>query len=179
MIRNQCKILIPGSILILAVVSGCVSTTGVEAPDSVYPDSSFQAVVTVEVNKGGNEYGHFGVLVPNGWDANNVTYSGPFSGDMFFNTSVSSMLENVLPSAPWDHWIGFETDVSLYGEAGDCYEVTVSVYTDDIIGTVDIAFLGMVNGESYTWPCSTTVEVIELNLDQTTWGSVKSRFGNI
>lgn len=179
MIHNKYRIQILELILILAFVSGCVSTTNVDAPSQVNTDSSFQALVTVEIDEGGGEaIGELGVLVPNEWNADNVTYTGPNSGSMFYNEDLALEFESYFPSASSDHWIGFDTGSLISGMVGDCYEVTVTVHTDDIIRTVDIAFLAKVclwfNGS----PCSTTVEVVQLNLEQSTWGAVKSEFGS-
>ena len=179
MIHNKYRILRLELILILALVAGCVSTTNVNAPGQVNTNSSFQAFVTVVVDEGGGEaIGELGVLVSNEWDAYNVTYTCPNSGIMFYNEDLALEFESYFPSSSSDHWIGFDTGSLLSGMAGDCYEVTVTVHTDDMIGTVDIAFLCKVclwfNGN----PCSTTVEVVGLNLDQSTWGAVKYEFGS-
>jgi len=56
-----------GLIFILAFISGCVTTKGVDVPDFVYPDSSFQAVVTVEIDESETAFGYMCVLVPVGW----------------------------------------------------------------------------------------------------------------
>ncbi len=175
MVHSKYRIRILVLIFILAAVSGCVLTTGVEAPDYAYPDSSFQVIVSLELTGEGYGVGQLGVLVPTGWEADNVTYTGPSSGSMFYNENVSSALESIFPCSPWDHWIGFATD-STTGITGECFEVTVNVHTDGLTGTVDIAFLGMAAYYYDSYPCSTTVEVVELNLEQSTWGAVKSEF---
>lgn len=177
MIHNKYRIQILVLVLIITIVSGCLSTTNVEAPGQVETSSSFQAIVTVEVDEGGGEaLGELGVLVPNGWNADNVTYTGPNSGSMFYNADLESEFESYFPSSTSDHWIGFDTGALLPGMVGDCYSVTVTVHTDNTIGNVDIAFLGKVclwfNGH----PCSTTVEVTGLNLERSSWGAIKSEF---
>ena len=179
MIRNHHRILNIESILLLVAISGCVSTIAVEAPDQVDTNSSFQAIVIVQVDSVEEAYGQFGVLLPNGWDADSVTYTGPNNGDMLFDESWSEYFENEYPSSPFDHWIGFQSDSAHQGNIWDIYGITVRIYTDDVIGNVDIAFLGMVSGIWNGDPCTTTVEVVELNLEQSTWGSVKSQFGNL
>ena len=156
MIHIKYRIQILGLIFILAVVSGCLSTTNVEAPAQVETYSSFQAIITVEVDEGGGEaLGELGVLVPNGWDADSLTYTGPNSGSMFYNAELKSEFESYFPSSASDHWIGFDTGSLLSSIVKDSYEVTVIAHTDDMIGTVDIAFLAKVclwfNGS----PCST------------------------
>ena len=181
-------------ILILAVLSACVSTTDVEAPDQVDPNSSFQAVGTFLIHESygfswGGRNGYLGVLIPIGWVADNVTYekvqgSQPNSGKMFYNADVVLACESHYPSAPSDTWIGFASDSGYPYEIGDIYEVTVIIRTDSTIGLVDIAFLGMGYDPmgAYRWegdPCSTTVEVVGLNLEQSTWGTVKSEFGSL
>ncbi len=162
--------------LILAIVSGCVTTTDVEAPDYAYPDSSFQAIVTIEVSEGGKATGQLGVLVPIGWEADNVTYTGPSSGSMFYDNTVSTELEYMFSSNPWDHWIGFQTSSPLSSDSGDCYQITLNVYTDGLVGVVDLAFLGMADYFYDDDPFPATIEVVELNLEQSTWGAVKSEF---
>lgn len=170
------------SILILAGISACVSTTNVETPSQADPNSSFQAVVTVEVDEGSqqtSEYGFLGVLIPISWDADSVTYTGPNNGNMY-PSAWPELLETIYPSDSLYHWIGFMSDENSTGEQGDIYEISLMIYTDSTLGTFDIAFLGLVihmselnfNGD----PWSTTVEVVELNLDQATWGAVKSIF---
>ena len=52
---------------ILAFISGCVTTKGVDVPDFVYPDSSFQAFDTVEIDESETAFGYVCVLVPVGW----------------------------------------------------------------------------------------------------------------
>lgn len=154
----------------ITILSGCVITTGVEAPSQVFPNSTFQAVVTVEIDADGEDIGQLGVLIPQGWNADNVTYAGPYSGVMLYDSTYSGG-----GCSPWDHWIGFATAESLACVEGDTFEITVSIYTDGIIGFVDIAFIGEPSPQ-YAVPCSTTVEVVELNLEQSTWGAVKSEF---
>jgi len=87
------------------------------------------------------------------------------------------------PAGPWYRWLLFQTDKLLLAEVGDTYEATVRIQTDGLIGTVDIAFLGAAGNptQGISWngdPCTVQVEVVELNLEQSTWGSVKSQFGN-
>jgi len=184
MTHSQNRIQYLGLILILIAVSGCISTEEVEAPNYIYPDSSFQAVVTCIPDSGAaSQYAYFGVLVPLGWDADNVVFTGPDNGSMLPHAGTEEFLENSLPGDPWDHWIGFVTDSTYDSNEGGIYEVTVTIHTDPLIGYANIAFLGMAyNYQSgYMWngdPCSTTVEVVELNLEQLTWGSVKAQFEN-
>lgn len=179
MTHSQNRIQILGLILILAVVSGCVSTTDVDTPDQVNPNSTFQAIVTVEVDEGGTAMGYMCVLVPNGWGADSVTYAGPYSGNMIYDEDVTEYIESYYSSASWDHWIGFQSENAVEGAEGDIYEFTMTIHTDPIMGFVEIAFLGIVDVDGWCWngdPCSTTVEVVELYLEQSTWGSVKSEF---
>ena len=178
-----------GSVLILAALSACVSTTDVEVPDFVYPDSSFQAVVTCEIDSSGAAYGFLGVLVPYGWEADSVMFtevSGdlpPYSGIMIMDNSSIWIFEDAYPSGSENHWIAFwNTDWYYSYQQGDVYTITLTIHTNSIIGSVDIAFLavaGVLGLDDYLWngdPCSTTVEVVELNLEQSTWGSVKNLF---
>ncbi len=170
-------------IIILAGLAACVSTTNVETPSQVDPNSSFQAVVTVEVDEGTQqtyEYGSLGVLIPISWDVDSVTYTGPNSGNMY-SSGWPEELETIYPSDSLYHWIGFRSDENYTAEQGDNYEISLMINTDSNLGTYDIAFLGLVihiselifNGD----PCSKTVEVVELNFEQSTWGVVKSEFG--
>ena len=167
------------SVVILAALSACVWTHSVEAPDQVDTYSSFLAVVAVEIAE---DYptplnGHLGVLVPIGWEADSVTYTGPNSGSMSYSGWIEENLENWYPSSSSDHWIGFISDSSYPCNQGDKYEITVTIHTDSTLGFVDIAFLGMGSLLGHIgYPCSTTVEVVELNLEQSTWGSIKSDF---
>ncbi|MBN1433405.1 hypothetical protein JW921_01505 [Candidatus Fermentibacterales bacterium] len=169
------------------VVCGCVSTTDVQVPECVYSNSSFQAVVTVVVGEeGGQTWGGLGVLVPVGWSAFGASYSGPYGpGNMSPDSSVVWPIENDYPSSPWEHWLGFSSDELVQGEPGDTYSVTVTIYTDDIVGSVEIAFLGAAYSDeepepsrgTYYWdgdPFHVTVEVEELGLSQRTWGAIKA-----
>ena len=175
------------SILILVAVSACLSTTGVVAPEQVNPNSSFITVVTVQVDSSSASIyrGYIGVLVPIGWEVDSVTYSGPNSGNMHpFGASSELNLELLIPSSHNDHWLEFKADTTFLSSQGETYEVTMRIHTDSKYGSFDIAFLGYTiymggAGPQYSWngdPCSTTVEVVELNLEQSTWGSVKSEF---
>lgn len=168
-----------GSVLILAALSACVYTHSVEAPDQVDTYNSFLAVVAVEVAQ---DYpspmnGYLGVLVPIGWEADSVTYTGPNSGSMLYWEGTVEFCEYNYPSSSSDHWIGFISDSSYSCNQGDEYEITVTIHTDSTLGFIDIAFLGLGGQFGYIGdPCSTTVEVVELNLEQSTWGSIKSDF---
>jgi len=170
-------------ILTMAVfaVCGCVSTTGVVVPVCVNSNSSFQAVVTVVVEDDGGAWGGLGALVPNGWSANGASYLGPYgTGNMSPEMGgLAKYIEGQYPSNPWAHWLGFSSDVQVQGESGDVYEVTVTICTDDIVGSVEIGFLGCVqhDGQWY-WnnpPFYVTVEVEEeYSLCLETWGAIKA-----
>ncbi len=157
-----------------------MSTKGVEAPDIALPDSSFLSVVTIEVDETGEYYGYLDVLVPINWGVDSVSYNGPSSGEMFYLPGAGGCAG---PAGPWYRWLFFQTDELLLAEFGDTFEATVRIQTDGLIGSVNIAFLGAAGSPSQGigWngdPCTVQVEVIELNLEQTTWGSVKTQFGN-
>lgn len=171
--RRMIPLILLLSVALLALA--CVTTTGVETPMTAYPDSSFQAVVSVQVDDdGATSWGYLGLVVPVGWEAGNVSYTGPSQGTM----SPSSIFEG-FECSPWDHWLGFQSDTTCAGEIGALYQITVTVYTDMLLGEVDISFLAAVDNDGLCWngdPCTTTVEVIGLEFEQTTWGSVKSEF---
>ncbi len=171
---QYCKL---GSILLLTILSACVSTTGVNSPAQIGTNSTFQVIVTAQVDDSVSyeHYGFMSVLVPDGWDVDNMSFSGPNSGEMSF-------IEWGIPEYPeFDEWMSFESDTCHSSNLGDIYSITMSVYASDTLGTFDIAFLAwsteymgipVWNGD----PCSTIVEVVELNLEHITWGNVKTLF---
>jgi len=178
------------SLFVLAVVSACVSTTNVEAPDQVEPSSSFLAVVTCVVTTPSTEcYGYMGVLLPNEWElADSLTYIGgtpglpPNTGDMIFGGYglPYQYVGYQYPAGPLHYWASYISDSAYACDSLDIYEITVRIHADSVLGFYDIAFLGFAQGYagwySSSCPCTTTVEVVELNLEQSTWGSIKSDF---
>jgi hypothetical protein len=166
-----------------AAALSCVTTTGVTAPDQVMASSSFQACVTAVVNFGVTAGGYLGVLLPVGWVVDNVTYTGPYSGSMFYDERYIFNIEAAYPTTEPYQWTGYESDTTHTGEEGDVYEITLTISTDETTGQVDVAFLAT---SLYTdllyWdgdPCSTLVEVTGLSLEKSSWGGIKSRFQQI
>lgn len=168
----------------LAIMLGCVETTSVETPGTVNPDCTFQVIVnTVLVESPYPEpcLGVLAVLHPIGWVidsayCNGYGYSGPMVGPY-----PGSYMELPPPSAGYE-WHHFYTpDNDLFGEPGDTGFGNVFILPNDSLGTFSLAFLaGALGGiGDPVWsgdPCSCSVEVTPLSLEQETWGNIKAGF---
>jgi hypothetical protein len=124
--------------------------------------------------------GYLGVLPPNGRDAGSVSYAGPNRGQMFYNELYIPQIEDCYPSTPTDRWIGFLSDYGYIGNEGDTYEITLTINTDPTTGFIDVAFLATsMYEDDLEWngdPCTTTVEMVGMNLESSTWGSIKTDY---
>ena len=172
----------------IAIMLGCVETTSVEAPAEVYPSTSFEVTVnTVLVQAGSSSYrGHLAILSPVLWSvdsvyANGYGYSGPMLNDSSPDSYVWLFNQSYPPSIGYQ-WSSFVSpDYTLHGFAGDTGSATVTIMSNDSLGTFTLAFLAGVEGGLFgpQWlgdPCSCTVEVAELHFQQETWGHIKSSF---
>jgi len=174
------------TVLVLIVISACALTHSVEAPGFAGQNSIFQAVVTAEVtlkNWPGPENGYLSVLVPTSWAVDNMTFTGPNSGEMSFAFWGIPESGPGVTRNEWKNWMSFVSDSAYVPVEGDIYHISMDIHTNDTLGIFEIAFLAWGFGVmSYpSWdgdPCTTTVQVVELSLENTTWGSVKTQFGN-
>ena len=167
---NGCALLV-----VLTSTLSCISTTGVTSPATVFAGSSFEIEITAVVEDDGEAWGLLGIVVPSGWEASNVSYNGLFQGVMVPDSAFGDF-----ECAPWDHWIGFRSDSIRTGSTGDVYHYFATIHTDMLIGDVDISCLAAIlNDLTPEWdgdPCSVSVEVVELNLNQSSWGGIKTEF---
>lgn len=166
-----------GCALLVALIStvSCISTTSITSPTIVYAGSSFEIEITAVVEDDGEAWGLLGIVVPSGWEASNVSYNGPFQGLMVPHSAFDEF-----ECAYWDHWIGFRSDSVRTGSTGDVYHYFATIHTDMLIGDVDISCLAAISDiDTPEWngdPCSVSVEVLELNLNQSSWGGIKTEF---
>ncbi len=176
----------------LAIMLSCVSTTSVEAPAEADPNQIFEVTVHTELTEqyGGDMTGLLAVLVPSIWTVDSVFcdgygYTGPFvfsySDSMYYWPSVDeeALRADLYKPATGYIWWVFAED-SLYGDLGETAHAAVFVTTNDSLGQFQMAFLAAVTGQGNTnWngdPCSCIVEVTPLQLEQETWGYIKSEF---
>ena len=169
----------------LAIMLGCVGTTSVEAPGTVNPVCTFQVIVnTLLIDSCSLPEcgGLLAILIPMEWSIDSVYATGyGYSGPMLLD-SVGTWPTNIYPPSTGYEWVDFVTpDNTLYGSIGDTGHATVTIMTGDSLGTFSLAFLAAEfnpPGDLH-WvgdPCNCTVEVTPLNLQEETWGHIKSEF---
>ena len=166
----------------LAIMLGCVQTTSVEAPSDVNPNVSFEVTVNTELTQGSYGDGNLAILIPEIWSVDSVycdgyQYTGPFSvpDTVFFGWANDSFP----PNAGYEWWYS-SSPATLSGDSGETGHVTVTITTSDSIGTFKLAFIAFSTYEHQPYydgvPCSCTVEVTPLSLEQETWAHIKSEF---
>ena len=171
---------------VLAIMLSCVETTSVEAPVEVDPSISFEVTVNTEltVQHGGDEWGELAVLVPTAWSVDSVIcdgygYIGPFNAP--YPDSLGWAEYYYPSSAGYQWWHSRSPQSNLYGDSAETGYAIVTISTNDTLGTFQMAFLAaMWEGMGAPYyegdPCSCTVTVTPLNLQQETWGYIKAGF---
>ena len=170
----------------LLMALGCVETTSVEAPEEVDAGSSFQVTVNTVVvdTSSDDECGVLAVLVPDVWSVDSVIchgygYFGPFDN---VQPGGGWPDEHYPPSTGYQWWLFQSPDSNLNGDSAETAYANVTITTNDTLGSFQMAFLAGVfcgMGEDHFFegdPCSCTVEVMPLILQQETWASIKSDY---
>lgn len=172
----------------VAVMLGCVQTTSYEVPSQIDTNTSFQAVVYTEVVDslplpGQTFTGLLAVLIPIGWSVDSVCLDGYGYSDFMIPTSSGWISEYEYPPGSGYEWISYGTSEHVTGDLGDTGHANVFITSGDVPGSYTTAALGAFLANqpyiAYFWegdPCSCLVEVTPLNLEQETWGKIKSEF---
>ena len=157
--------------------------TDAEVPATGAPNSTFPVSVFLELTSDhGQAYGGTAVQIPNGWDADQVEFFGPDSGQMVYSTSYTSELDFSFPSPPGYKWCGFETEETFPVEGEEQFTVVMTIYTDDLLGTIELSFHSAFAeaGSSWSWEDEPIggffVDIIESALEQQTWAEIKTSF---
>ncbi len=168
----------------LAILLGCVETTGVQAPTAVSPNTSFTVIIDV-MSSDSNWYPAIvglAVLIPEIWEVDSLYgYGFGYSG------TLDTLDYHFDP--PWQHpapggyiWSCWQTPVAVVGDSGETGYAEAYISVSDSLGLFQLAFCaGYLNtiGPDFWWeedPCSCVVEIVPLNLEQETWGHIKSEF---
>jgi len=158
---------------------GCVETTSVEAPAEVDPNTSFEVTIYTITTDSGSSDGYFAILTPEIWVVDSVYGVGYGYSGLLNSTTIG--LGELPPPAQGYEWTAWRTvPVMLHADSGETGYAIATITTIDSIETFQLAFCA--GTEGYAWPnweetpCSCTVEVTPLNLDQETWGRIKSEF---
>ena len=166
---------------ILTIILSCAETTSVEAPGEIDPSTNFEVTIntmTTNPEPSLSSYGYLAILIPEMWIVDSVYcvgygYSGPL--DAWWNTP-----SEYFPPASGYEWSGWRTPVVLHGDSGETGYANAIITTIDSLGTFQLAFCaGTDHVLGPLWedtPCSCTVEVTPLSLEQETWGHIKSEF---
>lgn len=166
------------------LLTSCISTIDVLAPECVNPGQQFSAEVTVQIDSTGElTTALLGVLLPETWNAVSGTFTGPsYSGELYpYFGGLLDQIVQAYPPTPGYEWQGLAADGWMQGEQGEIYysTVVIEVPGSATYGPYDIAFLAAQKREidqSPAWdgdPCSTIVEVVPLALVTDTWGGLK------
>lgn len=143
-------------IAVLIVIGGCILIDDVTMPDTACECSSFH--VTINTHLDGTPvstaWGQLGILIPVGWNPDNVEYSGTYEGYGVYDEDYIYVLESQYPAPEGYEWWGYCTDQGILGGEGDEYAVDFDVLTDDQLGTFYLDFAvgwyGIVGGEDIT-----------------------------
>ena len=175
------------STLVMAIALGCVNTIDYQAPQQVNQNSSFQSIVYTEAVDslplpGYTITGLLEVLVPEGWSVDSVFLDG-YSFYGLMSSGSSGWAAEEYPPGIGYKWVSFYAS-ELTGDYGDTGQATVYITSGDSAGVYTTAAIGVIivvepwvaylrEGD----PCSCSVEINPLNLEQETWGSIKLELG--
>jgi len=167
----------------LAIMLGCVATTSVEAPSEVNPNTSFTTIIHVISTEPSwdSTICCLAILIPEIWTVDSVLGEG---------YGLSCLLDTmgVHGEPPWEHpapsgylWSCWETPVAILADSGETGYAEAYISVTDSLGFFELAFCAgyyhSMGGVIYEDnPCSCVVEVTLLNLEQETWGFIKSEF---
>ncbi len=165
----------------LAILLGCVDTTGVDAPSQIDPNTTFECTVNTigdSLNPGAPDIGYLAILIPEIWSVDSVYGEGyGFTGSMDSIPNVQTYPNYTDPPVGYE-WSMWETPVPLTSYPGDSGYAIVNINTSDSLGEFQLVFYtGSAGSIEPIWedtPCSCTVEVTPLNLQQDTWAHIKS-----
>ena len=169
----------------LAILLGCVETTSVQSPADINPNESFTVILNTlatDSSWNGPKTGLLAILIPEIWSVDSVHGEGyGYFGSLEFYGFVSGP-EAYLPHASSGyHWAIWDTPIALSVDSGDTGYVNANITSTDSLGVFQLAFCcGFVGPYTPGWedsPCSCLVAVTPLNLEQTTWGTIKSSMG--
>ena len=169
----------------LAIMLGCVETTSIEAPAEVYCNTPFQITVstiaTDSTSIGTN--GHLAILIPVTWSVDSVCFDGYGNngpGILLGWVGSGDWPANSYPPTSGYEWYNTLAENAVTGQIGETGQAIVTITPDEVTGIYQIASLaGAGQYMEPSWdgdPCSCTVEVTPLNLQQETWAHIKSGF---
>ena len=163
----------------LAIMLSCVETTSVEAPAEVDPNTAFEVTINTLSTDSGGARGYLAILIPEIWTIDSVYGSGyGISGTL--DSINSSNLYLPQPAAGYE-WFAWKTPVIAFADSGEIGHAITTITTVDSLGTFQLAVCA--GTEGYAWPnweespCSCMVDVTPLNLQQETWGYIKTELG--
>ena len=166
---------------VLTIVLGCVETTSIEAPSEVNPNVSFELTVHTELTHAANtSWGELAILIPEFWSVDSVFGDGyEYVGPLEFSGIGGWPADLFPPSIGYVWWLFYCPEL-LYGDSAETGYAIATIITDDSIGTFQVASIACASVEKEPWfdgvPCSCTVDVTPLNLEQKTWGYIKAEF---
>lgn len=170
----------------LAIILSCVETTSVEAPAEVNPNTTFMATINVVDTDSTWEEDRtvcLAILIPKIWSVDSVYGNGcEYSGSL----DTMGVYGNPPPQHPapsgyfWSCW---NTPIPINGDYGETGYAEAFISATDSLGLFQLVFCAgywtTVIEPRYVYednPCSCVVEVTLLNLEQETWGHIKSEF---
>ena len=175
------------ALIVSIVLISCSSCyiSNIDLPATAQPNSSFETII--EATKDGNPVyvsGAVSIVVPDAWSVDSVSYDGPISGQMIPADSLAYYLSVTYPPPANYKWLSFCSESGGSTSPGDVFDISMTVHTDDLLGMIPLSFhIAWFIGGAVSWdwdedPIADSIEVVELNLEQSTWGSVKAQLGN-
>lgn len=155
---NRANIKVAVTMLLIAMISGCFTIYEVDQPAAADAGSDIQMIVTASTNTTdtGTKYGILGLLLPNDWVVNSVTYDGDLGTGTF--RSLEDCLADSYPSAVDSCWsdtleLRYPTDDNMHWETWECVEgympaidtnyvdITISATVGSTPGTYNLGYL--------------------------------------
>lgn len=185
LVRGAAAVLVP----VVACMLGCgIAYLDIDVPESWPTDSTFGAIVDLGCSpQTGEEYGTFGLLLPEGWTVDSVACEGGLTGLLVWSGIYTALLADSFGEPAGRYWAGYLTDAPVGTQDSFTVHVLSAVHTGSEPG---IWLLGFHAGwtldpeDPSQYACSEPpqdgweIETYVLEIATVTWGGVKAGFGD-
>jgi len=155
---NRANIKVAVTMILIAMISGCFTIYEVDQPATADAGSAIELIVTASTNSAdtGTKYGILGLMLPNDWVVNTVTYDGDLGTGTFrsledclvdsypsaLDSCWSDTMELRYPTADNMHWEAWES-VEGYAPTTDTnyVDITVNATVGSTPGTYNLGYL--------------------------------------
>lgn len=143
-------------LVLAAMFASCYEFFTIDQPTEAYNNSSFEVSIVVKEDDGGNDWtvpdlqniGLFGVLLPDGWSANDsifftiISDSSQYNNEGYlkYSSELSTMLEDSVGSPENYSWWGAKTTENADMSYFDSLYFTVTINTDEQVGNFSLQY---------------------------------------